>query len=78
MPNVRSVKREAEERLERDRQEQREREYEIQLRKFLLSYRNPMYIDVYSSAAQKPALVSASRYNYSAARLYSNTHTMFD
>ena len=49
-----------------------------QIRKFLLSYRKPLYIDVYLSAAFNPAFVLASRYNYNAARPDSNTHTKFD
>ena len=35
-------------------------------------------IDLYFSAAQKPALVPANRYMYNAACPYSNTHTKFD
>ena len=40
---------------------------DLELRKFLLSYRNPLYIDVYLSASLDPAFVLASRYNYNAA-----------
>ena len=50
----------------------------LELRKILLSYRNPWYNEVYLSAARKPALVPASRYNYNVDCPYNNTHTKFD
>ena len=53
-------------------------EHGPRISKFLLSYRNPLLIDIYVSAAEKQALVSASRYNYNAASPYSNAHTNFD
>ena len=54
------------------------REPGSQTLKILLSFRNPLYIDVYLSAAPKPALVPANRYNYNADPPYSNTHSQCD
>ena len=45
-----------------------------ELRQFLLSYENTLYIDAYLSVAPKPALLSAIPYHYNAPRPYSNTH----
>ena len=44
----------------------------------IVSYRNPLYINVYLPAAPTPALDPASRYNYNAAILSTNTYTRFD
>ena len=43
-----------------------------------ISYRNPLYIDVYVSTAPQPALVPASRYAGNAARSYINIYTKTD
>ena len=44
----------------------------------IVSYRNPLCIDIYLPAAPTPALDPASRYNYNAAILSTNTYTRFD
>ena len=51
---------------------------DVDFRKFLFSYINPLYIGIYLSAAPNPALVPASHYSRNAARPYLNKSTNVD